>query len=161
MKRIFSVIILAMAMAAMAMAANETTIIIEELDGGTTPFPLSTTNKIVFNSAAGTMTVVDAEQATTDFEIANVGRILFQKSTAAKEAQYDTDAKTLSIYPNPAENAIVIDGLEAGEKVRIYNEAGAIVLEGDYNGSEFTVASLSQGRYLVQAYNVVVRMIKK
>lgn len=143
----------------MAVAANETTIIIEELSGEDSPFPLVTTNRIEFNN--GTMTVVEADNTRTDFELANVGRILFQKPTDAKEAQYDPNAKEISFYPNPTENAIVIEGLEAGEKVRIYSEAGAIVLEGDYDGTSFPVATLTEGRYLVQAYNVVVRMIKK
>lgn len=158
MKRIF-IIIAAVLASLMAVQAGEITIIVEEIQGGDTPFPLATTNRIVFNGQ--TMTVVEAGDQTTDFELANVGRILFQSSTAAKEAQYDVNAKQINIYPNPAENAIVIDGLEAGEKVRIYSEAGIIKLEGDYNGQEFNVSALERGRYIVQAYNVVVRMIKK
>lgn len=159
MKRIFSIVIMTVVACLTAVAANEITLIIEELTGEDTPFPLVSTNRIEFNN--GTMTVVEADNTRTDFELTNVGRILFQKATKAKEAQYDQDAKEISFYPNPTENAIVIDGLEVGERVRIYSEAGAIVLEGDYDGTAFQVSSLPKGRYIVQAYNVIVRMIKK
>lgn len=67
--------------------------------------------------------------------------------------------ETLNVYPNPANNALYIEGIE-GQTVRVYDNMGRLVMEEQYNGS-LNVSNLAQGIYAVTTGNNVVKFVKE
>ncbi|MEM9984200.1 MAG: T9SS type A sorting domain-containing protein [Bacteroidota bacterium] len=56
---------------------------------------------------------------------------------------------SLSVYPNPASNAIIIAGIPEEQRVYIYNLQGKAVLP-DQKGPKVNIATLPPGMYLVR-----------
>ncbi|MGD9494316.1 MAG: T9SS type A sorting domain-containing protein [Bacteroidales bacterium] len=58
----------------------------------------------------------------------------------------------LSVYPNPAENIIMIDNITAGNdsQFEIYDMQGKLLLSGQYSESGIDVSSLEHGMYLLK-----------
>ena len=79
-------------------------------------------------------------------------------STSIKESE----AVSVSVYPNPAVDVILVKGLGANAGYKIIDVMGKAVQSGSsYNGESINVASLPAGVYLLQSANVVVKFIKK
>lgn len=71
----------------------------------------------------------------------------------------ESDAEVLSVYPNPANNLLFVDGAE-GETVSIYDATGRLVMQEIYNG-QINVGGLGRGVYAVATDKGVVRFLKK
>lgn len=78
-------------------------------------------------------------------------------------ALHTADETGVSIYPNPADNMLTINGVEHPTTVRIYSTNGALqIMENiSSNNNTLSVASLSKGIYLLQINTEVIRMIKR
>lgn len=88
--------------------------------------------------------------------IANIRKITFvEGSTTAVEDVKKTD---ILIYPNPAQDVLIINGIEP-EQLRVYDMKGQMVLC-EY-GTEVHISNLADGTYLLQIGTQVVRFIKK
>jgi len=61
------------------------------------------------------------------------------------------NGNVIAIYPNPATNKIIIDGLEGNEQVRIYDIAGRMVYNSATKGTRETIdlSELNEGAYQV------------
>lgn len=87
--------------------------------------------------------------------IANIRKITFvEGSTTAVE---DIKKADILIYPNPAQDILIINGIDA-QKLRVYDMSGQVVLH-EY-GTEVHVGNLVDGTYLLQIGTQVVRFIK-
>lgn len=61
---------------------------------------------------------------------------------------------TWRVYPNPADERIILDGLESGSRVSIYDVHGSLVrTEMFLQSKEISVQDLEPGLYLIQAEN--------
>lgn len=73
---------------------------------------------------------------------------------------YDIEA-SISIYPNPSSDFIIIDGANY-ENIKIYNNLGQIVLEiQKYNGQQIDVRNLPTGVFILEVGNISQKIIKK
>ena len=66
------------------------------------------------------------------------------------------------VYPNPANDRVRIEGLEAGSEVQLFNTLGELVktVKVDAN-SEIGIAELAPGLYLVRCGNASIRFVKE
>ena len=70
--------------------------------------------------------------------------------------------ETLSIYPNPASEKIMLsDKRFAGTKYSIFDEGGKIINEGIIENDYLFVNELCPGFYYVKVGNKVIKFIKK
>ena len=65
----------------------------------------------------------------------------------------------LSVYPNPAKDALYIDGID-GQTVSVYDAMGRLVMQEVYNG-QLNVSALEEGIYAVTTGNRTVKFVKK
>ena len=68
----------------------------------------------------------------------------------------EIDTQTISIYPNPAKDRVVIDGIEIAE-VQVYNALGQLV-KTVRDANEINVADLPQGVYLLRVADIEGRI---
>ena len=75
----------------------------------------------------------------------------------------ESGLETVSLYPNPANDKIRIEGLEGEHEVQIYNAFGTLVLTTTLQGdSEINICDLPAGYYLIRIDNRhAVRFIKE
>ena len=65
-----------------------------------------------------------------------------------------TSAKAkINIYPNPATNSIMLNGLNPGTQIEIYSFSGQIVKHLQYNGQPIDVSSYNKGGYFIRGIN--------
>lgn len=98
-------------------------------------------------------------------EVVEVHELMIDENTAQLELDQAVrfDVKTnssiglpeklvgrLSLYPNPAENFLKIEGLKEKTHYRILSPAGQMLQEGETNGSGINIESLPTGQYLLQ-----------
>ena len=70
--------------------------------------------------------------------------------------------ETISLYPNPANDKIHIEGLEGEHEVQIYNAFGRLVLTTDRDGAgEINIEKLNAGIYFIRINGHAVRFIKE
>ena len=88
----------------------------------------------------------------------NMVCVAFFKSTGVDE----NGVNLLTLYPNPANSVIRIEGLEANSEVRIYNMMGALVKVVNANADEeIGIDDLSAGLYFVRCGSTTLRFIKE
>ncbi len=88
-------------------------------------------------SQSGNKNYLAADQVTVSFEV--VESIL----------GLDSNHKP-SIYPNPTDGTIKIEGLTAGAKIKIYELSGKAILQTGYNGQELNLDQLKKGNYIIR-----------
>lgn len=68
----------------------------------------------------------------------------------------------LSVYPNPADQTLTLQGVAEGEQFVLTDALGRVVLAGKYNGNELAVDQLPAGTYVVQVEksDVAQRFVK-
>ena len=82
----------------------------------------------------------------------------FFKGTSVGE----NEGRLLVLYPNPANNYIRIEGLEANSEVKIFNAMGALVKVVNVNANEeIGISELSDGLYVLRCDNAALRFVKK
>ena len=88
----------------------------------------------------------------------NLVFVAFFKGTGVDE----NGMTTYTIYPNPAMDAIHIEGLEANSEVHIYDMRGSLVKVVNASSDEaIGISDLSSGLYLVRCGNVSMRFVKQ
>ena len=65
---------------------------------------------------------------------------------------------SFNIYPNPAKEKIMIQGMTKGDKAYLYNQSGQLVLISDK--AEIDIAQLQSGIYMIRINEKVVKLIK-
>jgi aminopeptidase N len=66
----------------------------------------------------------------------------------------ENEVKTISVYPNPADNRIIVEGVYIGTELNIFDISGRVVftqiVTSDMIVLELNISSLSSGTYLLQ-----------
>ena len=74
----------------------------------------------------------------------------------------EVDAIAFSLYPNPANDKIHIEGLQGGAEIYIFNIMGEEVMKKVvYDDNEIDVSNLSSGIYVVKCGNASMKFVKK
>ena len=84
--------------------------------------------------------------------------VAFFKGTGLGE----NGGRLIALYPNPANNFIRLDGLDAETEVKVYNAMGALVKVFSTNPDEdINIADLASGLYVVRCGNITLRFVKE
>ena len=84
--------------------------------------------------------------------------VAFFKGTGVNE----NEGHLMVLYPNPANDYVRLEGIEANSEVRIYNAMGALVKVVNANANEeIGISELSDGLYLLRCGNATLRFVKK
>ena len=89
--------------------------------------------------------------------LANIKKITFAIS-GAQTAVEDVPSSNIVVYPNPTQDVLMIQGIEA-QALRVYDLQGRMLLQAE--GTQVGVGQLTEGTYLLQIGPQVVRFIKK
>ena len=90
---------------------------------------------------------------------------VYENATYIAYFEYDgveeATETTFSVYPNPTNDKIHIDGLQGGAEIRIYNMMGEEVMRKVvYDDNEIDVSRLSSGVYMLRCGNSIMKFIK-
>ena len=88
--------------------------------------------------------------------LANIRRITFSTSGPATNVE-NVDCQSILVYPNPTQDALMIQGIEA-QALRVYDLQGRLLVQEE--GTQVNVNHLAEGTYLLQIGTQVVRFIK-
>ncbi len=73
--------------------------------------------------------------------------------------------KLITLYPNPVQSILTIEGAESGSSYKIFSITGNILTEGTLNNKDVDVANLSGGVYYISIINnhfpVTIKFIKE
>lgn len=100
-------------------------------------------------------------------ELASCDLYSVRKLTFGEAGSTATDnqlANQLFVYPNPTQDQLFINGLNANESVRIYDFKGQLLSVTTANADgicQISVSSLPQGTYLLQVGVEIVKFIKQ
>ena len=100
-------------------------------------------------------------------ELASCDLYSVRKLTFGEAGSTATDnqlANQLFVYPNPTQDQLFINGLNANESVRIYDFKGQLLSVTTANADgicQISVSSLPQGTYLLQVGIEIVKFIKQ
>ena len=84
--------------------------------------------------------------------------VAFFKGTGVNE----NEGHLMVLYPNPANDYVRLEGIEANSEVRIYNAMGALVKVLNANpNEEIGISELSDGLYVLRCGNATLRFVKK
>ena len=73
----------------------------------------------------------------------------------------ENEGRMMVLYPNPANDHVRIEGIEANSEVRIYNAMGALVKVVNVNAEEeISIADLASGLYMDPCGNATMRFFK-
>ena len=88
----------------------------------------------------------------------NMTFVAFFKGTGVDE----NEGRLMVLYPNPANEYVRLEGIEANSEVRIYNAMGALVKVVNASANEeIGISELSDGLYLLHCGNATLRFVKK
>ncbi|MGN1239249.1 MAG: T9SS type A sorting domain-containing protein, partial [Paludibacteraceae bacterium] len=90
--------------------------------------------------------------------IAEVQQITFAGISPESFSVVEESAKGITIYPNPAQDRLVVQGAE-GQTLRVYDLQGRLLKQTE--STEVQVEDLANGTYLLQVGTQVVRFIKQ
>jgi myo-inositol-hexaphosphate 3-phosphohydrolase len=88
--------------------------------------------------------------------LANIRRITFSVSGTVTDVE-NVDSQSILVYPNPTQDALMVQGIEAQE-LRVYDLQGRLLVQEE--GTQVNVNHLAEGTYLLQIGTQVVRFIK-
>ena len=111
----------------------------------------------------GNMIIVDkAGNKLHETKISDVKRIVVPNGSLGTNVD---NAETLSmvVYPNPAMDVLLVQGMELGDVLRVYTTDGVLVksVVVDSEVAQINVSDLPLGTYLMQSSNKVVKFIKE
>lgn len=71
------------------------------------------------------------------------------------------EAKSLSLYPNPARHGFYVEGVQGEQLLRVFNLAGVEVLQQRITGNTMVyISNLPTGSYVVRIGNRVANLVK-
>ena len=88
--------------------------------------------------------------------LANIKRITFSTSGPVTDVE-NVDSQSILVYPNPTQDALMVQGIEA-QALRVYDLQGRLLVQEE--GTQVNVNHLAEGTYLLQIGTQVVRFIK-
>lgn len=83
----------------------------------------------------------------------DVYMIRFQWASVVASVEGFGDISSLNVYPNPANNVINIDGIEA-KSYEVYTIQGAMISSGEINNSSVDVSTLTTGNYILSVTDI-------
>ena len=72
----------------------------------------------------------------------------------------DSKVSSISIYPNPANDKLIVRGLSEATKISIYNISGKLVLS-KISSSEIELTHLKSGVYMVKINHEQEEILKR
>lgn len=156
-----TLLLLLFAVMSIGYSMAETTLRIEYLDGAELTKMLSVVGRWEFTDGKFILVSTDGEVLAEKASVYDVRKVVF-KSEQASTATDETTAQ-LTVYPNPTQDVLFLDGLIEGETVRIYSLEGRLLMsEVALQGGavQLRVASLAEGTYLLQMGTEIVKIIK-
>ena len=131
-----------------------TSIIVERTAGANIVQDIALIGKWVFVDS--NLQLIDKEGNVLATEpIASVQKIIFSEELTAVD---NVEKGTILIYPNPTQDMLYIQGIEA-QTLRVYDLYGHALQT--THGTEVSVSNLPVGTYLLQIGTQVVRFIKQ
>ena len=140
----------------------ETMLRIEYLDGAELTTALSVVGRWEFTDGKFILVSTDGEVLAEKASVYDVRRVVF-KADLGPNVETDDATVQLTVYPNPTQDVLFVDGLTEGEVVRIYSLEGRLLMsEVALQGGavQLRVASLAEGTYLLQMGTEIVKIIK-
>lgn len=139
----------------------ETALFVDYLSGKDAEHALSIIGRIEIKDEVFRLISTDGE------ELASCDLYSVRKLTFGEAGSTATDnqlANQLFVYPNPTQDQLFINGLNANESVRIYDFKGQLLSVTTANADgicQISVSSLPQGTYLLQVGIEIVKFIKQ
>lgn len=139
----------------------ETALFVDYLSGKDAEHALSIIGRIEIKDEVFRLISTDGE------ELASCDLYSVRKLTFGEAGSTATDnqlANQLFVYPNPTQDQLFINGLNANESVRIYDLKGQLLSVTTANADgicQISVSSLPQGTYLLQVGIEIVKFIKQ
>ena len=140
----------------------ETMLRIEYLDGAELTTALSVVGRWEFTDGKFILVSTEGEVLAEKASVYDVRRVVF-KADLGPNVETDDATVQLTVYPNPTQDVLFVDGLAEGEVVRIYSLEGRLLMsEVALQGGavQLRVASLAEGTYLLQMGTEIVKIIK-
>ena len=153
LRRLLTILLLLVAFKASATADN-TVLVVELRDGNTANFLLADKPKITFT--AQQMNIV-SESFSMEFDRSDVKNFHFVKDDATSvETPVKPDAKV-------ADNTLMLNGVDEGTVIVIYNTGGLPVKHAVAVGGNCTVSldDIASGLYIVTFNNMTFKFLKK
>ena len=93
----------------------------------------------------------------------DIRRIVIFDDNEGNTVKTEDNLLSISIFPNPTQEMLYVDGINAGETIRIFSLDGQMLLSSTAgNGTiSLSVESLSNGVYLLQIGTEIVKFIKQ
>lgn len=138
-------------------AMAETKLIVQPLNGADKHYAISQIGQLRF--ADDVMYLFDKQGTELGHTaVAEIGRIVFDDVPTA----LDDVQPLVSVYPNPVQESLVINGLKGVQTVRIYSMQGQLV-RAEEGSSQIiiNVSNLTNGEYLLQIGAETVKFIKQ
>jgi hypothetical protein len=143
--------------------AEEQKLVVKLKNGTENEQPLSNVQKITFN--AGSMTIALKNGQTGPVSLSDIQKILFsQTGTGIEDNIANNDVvNLLSVYPNPVQDVLFVEGVEENTVIRVFNIKGALfqTVIAKEQVIQLNVSALQQGMYILQAGNQAIKFIKK
>lgn len=93
----------------------------------------------------------------------DIRRIVIFDDNEGNTVKTEDNLLSISVFPNPTQEMLYVDGINAGETIRIFSLDGQMLLASTAgNGTiSLSVESLSNGVYLLQIGTEIVKFIKQ
>jgi len=75
--------------------------------------------------------------------------------------QRESVTNHVEVYPNPANNSVIIRGANPRAKIRIYSLQGSLILDNEFNGNPIDISHFGKGIYLLRISNDTGEIIEK
>ena len=157
-----TLLLLLFAVMGVGYSVAETMLCIEYLDGAELTTALSVVGRWEFTDGKFILVSTEGEVLAEKASVYDVRRVVF-KADLGPNVETDDATVKLTVYPNPTQDVLFVDGLAEGEEVRIYSLEGRLLMsELALQGGavQLRVASLAEGTYLLQMGTEIVKIIK-
>jgi hypothetical protein len=93
----------------------------------------------------------------------DIRRIVIFDDNEGNTVNTEDNLLSISVFPNPTQEMLYVDGINVGETIRIFSLDGQMLLSSTAgNGTiSLSVESLSNGVYLLQIGTEIVKFIKQ
>lgn len=93
----------------------------------------------------------------------DISRIVIFDDNEGNTVNTENNLLSISVFPNPTQEMLYVDGINVGETIRIFSLDGQMLLSSTAgNGTiSLSVESLSNGVYLLQIGTEIVKFIKQ
>jgi hypothetical protein len=93
----------------------------------------------------------------------DIRRIVIFDDNEGNAVKTEDNLLSVSVFPNPTQEMLYVDGINAGETIRIFSLDGQMLLSStaDNGTISLSVESLSNGVYLLQIGTEIVKFIKQ